>query len=192
MSMRPSLTTERLLLRPLQAADGPVIEGLLGDPRIAANTAAIPWPYPEGGGAQWIAGHQEEFERGRSVIWGITWRADGTLLGVVALHRVAAHRRAELGYWLGSAWWGRGIATEAARAALGYGLNVLGLQRVTAGHFAHNVASGRVLQKLGMQREGCLRQHILRDGVFHDLVCYGILRDEWRGIGDAPGGSPSG
>ena len=60
-----------------------------------------------------------------------------------------------------------------------YGFGDLDLLRIYATHFARNPASGRVMQKAGMTREGCLRQHVLRWDVPQDLVYYGILRDEW-------------
>jgi RimJ/RimL family protein N-acetyltransferase len=90
-----------------------------------------------------------------------------------------AHRRAELGYWIGVPHWSRGYATEAARAALHYGFETLQLERIFASHFRHNPASGRVLKKLGMRHEGCLRAHILKWGEFVDLEAYGLLRSEF-------------
>ena len=69
--------------------------------------------------------------------------------------------------------------TEAARAVLDLGFERLDLLRIYATHFARNPASGRVMQKAGMVREGCLRQHVLRWDVPQDLVYYGILREEW-------------
>ena len=91
-----------------------------------------------------------------------------------------AHRRAELGYWIGTPFWGRGIATEAAKEMLRYGFEELRLHRIFAEHFAHNPASGRVLAKIGMKHEGCHRRHVLKWGEFVDAEQYGILREEWK------------
>jgi RimJ/RimL family protein N-acetyltransferase len=75
--------------------------------------------------------------------------------------------------------WGRGFCTEAAAAVLDYGFESLGLHRVFASYFARNPTSGRVMEKLGMAREGLLRGHVRKWGVFENLVVRGVLREEW-------------
>ena len=75
-----------------------------------------------------------------------------------------AHGKGELGYWIAKDDWNRGYATEAARAVVRYAFDELGLRRVHAGHLVRNPASGRVMEKIGMRREGVWRQHILKWG----------------------------
>ena len=77
-------------------------------------------------------------------------------------------------------YWNRGYATEAARAMLTFGFEVLELNRIFAEYYARNPASGRVMQKIGMTHEGMLRQHMFKDDRFEDSVVYGILRSEWE------------
>ena len=91
----------------------------------------------------------------------------------------ADNRRAEAGYWLGEPYWGRGYATEALGALLAFAFTTLELNRVGARHFGSNPASGRVMEKCGMRREGVLREYILKNGAFEDAVCCGILKSEW-------------
>ena len=91
-----------------------------------------------------------------------------------------AHRRAELGYWLGVPFWGKDYVTEAARAAVAFGFETLGLNRIYAHHFAGNTASGRVLEKIGMRHEGRSRQHIQKWDQFVDIENYGVLAEEFR------------
>ena len=86
--------------------------------------------------------------------------------------------RAELGYWIGVPSWNQGYATEAAAAVVSYAFGELNLHRVWAQHLARNAASGRVMQKIGMQHEGRLRQHARTNGIPEDLESYAILRDE--------------
>ena len=88
-------------------------------------------------------------------------------------------RRAELGYWLAQPAWGNGFATEAAEAAIDFGFARLGLARIYAQVLADNRASLRVLDKLGMVNEGVKRQHVHKARRLHDVVLYGLLRDEW-------------
>ena len=72
-----------------------------------------------------------------------------------------------------------GYATEATQAVIRYGFEVLGLQRIFAGHFTRNPVSGRVMQKAGMTYEGCFRKHHKKWDVFEDLAYYGIIRGDY-------------
>ncbi len=94
--------------------------------------------------------------------------------------RRPAHHRGELGYWVGVPYWGRGIATEAAGEVLRFAFDVLGLNRVYATHVPRNPASGRVMEKLGMQREGYLRSHAFAGGHYEDLILYAIIAGDRR------------
>jgi len=186
MQPQPTLTTGRLSLRPFQIDDAPELQRLAGAREVAEGTLTIPHPYPDGLATEFIAGRADYFASGEGAAWAITRREDGRLLGGIGLHFYERHARAEIGYWLGVPYWGRGYATEAAAAVLEYGFRQRGLHRIYASHFTYNPASGRVMQKLGMRLEGTLREHVLRMGKPLDLVYYGILRPEWEArVGNA-------
>jgi len=174
---QPTLTTERLVLRPFVPTDAAEVQRLAGAREIAANTLTIPHPYPDGVAEAWIASHAPAHAEGKLAVFAVTQRHDGALVGAIGLDITTADRRAELGYWVGVPWWNRGYATEGARAVVGYGFGVLGLHRIMARHFLTNPSSGRVLEKLAMQREGVLRHHVLKWGVFEDLAVYGVLAE---------------
>jgi ribosomal-protein-alanine N-acetyltransferase len=98
----------------------------------------------------------------------VVHRQDHVLIGSIELRITSnTHGRGEMGYVLGRSWWGRGYASEAAAAILRFGLDDLGLHKVTATCDPDNTASARVLTKIGMQHEGHLRDHL-------------HLRDQWR------------
>lgn len=177
---QPELRTARLCLRPFRPEDAPRVSALIDDPEIARNTLTIPHPYPGGLAERWIAGRAEEWAAGRKAVWAVCV-ADGELLGALGLHLEPAHRRAELGYWIGREHWGRGYATEAVRAVVDLAFDELGLERVFAHHFAWNPASGRVLEKAGLKREGLLRSHVQKDGRAVDDVLYGLARADRTG-----------
>lgn len=182
MEPQPTLDTVRLLLRPLSPSDAGEVRRLAGDEAIASTTLAIPHPYPEGLAEQWIASLPGKYAEGSQVTFGIERREDGAVVGAIGLLFISReHENAEMGYWIGTPFWGRGYATEAARAVLGYGFGSLGLHRIYAHHFHRNAASGRVMQKLGMTREGRLRHHVKKWGGYEDLEYYGILREEFAG-----------
>lgn len=179
MDPQPTLQTDRLILRPFTLDDAPAVRRLAGDPAIADTTLNIPHPYEEGMAEAWIETHPQQYEKGEGATFAIVRRADGVLLGAIGIHPREAHDRAEIGYWIGKPYWGQGIATEAAGAVLDYGFGALELNRLYAYFFMRNPASGRVMQKLGMKYEGCLRQHVRKGDGFEDLGVYGMLRDEW-------------
>lgn len=180
MEAIPTLETQRLRLRPLTLGDAPAVRLLAGAPEIADTTLNIPHPYPEGLAEQWIAGRADAALSGASITWAIADRSFDELYGAISLVIAQQHQHAEMGYWVGVPFWGRGYTTDAAAAALAHGFTALGLRRIHARHFLRNPASGRVMQKIGMAHEGCLRQHIRKGERFEDIVLYGILREEWE------------
>ncbi|NJN81618.1 MAG: GNAT family N-acetyltransferase [Caldilineaceae bacterium] len=179
MKSQPTVQTERLLLRPFEITDASDVHRHVSDVRIASTTLRIPHPYEEGMAEAWIARRAETFEKEEGVTFAIVRRGDHALIGAISLHFNHPDVHAELGYWIGAPHWGNGYGTEAARAMLGYGFGEWGLHRIVARHLSRNPASGRVMQKIGMTREGELRQHVLKWGVFEDLTCYGILKSEY-------------
>jgi RimJ/RimL family protein N-acetyltransferase len=173
----PILRTARLVLRPFVLADAPVVQRLAGDESVASSTLNIPHPYEDGMAERWIEKQAGEWEAGASLVLAVTTHADG-LVGAVGLDLTPAHRRAELGYWIGVPFWNRGYATEASAALIAHGFEELGLNRVMARHITRNPASGRVMKKLGMRPEGVMREHIVKWDEPEDIAIYGILRSD--------------
>ena len=180
MDRQPTLQTQRLVLRPFTLADAPDVQRLAGAREIAAMTLTIPHPYEEGMAQEWIETHRAAFRDGKGVNFAIVLRERSVLCGAIGLGIDAENSNAEMGYWIGKPYWGRGYCTEAAEAVLQYGFEVIGLHRIHAAHFPGNPASGRVMQRIGMGYEGCRRQHVQKWGKFEDLKLYGILKNEWQ------------
>jgi len=176
----PIIDTERLILRPLTQADAAVVQFLAGDKAIASTTLNIPHPYKQGQAMKWIKDLKGDIADGKSVVFAITENNNGNLLGTVGLLINKEHDRAEMGYWIGKDYWGKGYCTEAAVAVLEYGFEGLGLNRIFANHFKGNNASGRVMQKIGLNYEGSRRGHIKKWGQYKDIESYGLLREEYR------------
>jgi ribosomal-protein-alanine N-acetyltransferase len=186
MTAPQELRTARLLLRPFAMGDISTIARLAGSREISSTTANIPHPYTEQDAREFLARASDEFRSGQSMTFAICISPSGDvspageLIGAVGLILAPAHQRAELGYWIGVPFWGNGFATEAAGAVVAFGFETLGLHRIYAFHFAENVASGRVLTKIGMRHEGCSREHINKWDRFIDLENYGLLRSEFH------------
>ena len=141
---RPTLETSRLTLRPFDLADAADVQRLAGAKEVASTTLTVPHPYEDGMAEAWIGAHQETFEKGKDVTFAITLEKNGALIGAISLNSInREHQRAEIGYWIGVPYWNRGYCTEAARAVVRYGFEVLALERIYAHHFRRNPASGR-------------------------------------------------
>ena len=181
MGERPTIETERLILRPFTVDDAQELQRLIGDKDIASTTLNIPHPYEDGMAEEWIGRNQERFDKGEGVNFAIVHREEGFFIGGIGLGINKEHESAELGYWVGKPYWNNGYCTEAAQAVVRYGFEALGLNRIHAAHMRRNPASGKVMQKTGMKHEGCLRQHIKKWGKFEDIESYGILRGEYAG-----------
>lgn len=94
----------------------------------------------------------------------------------LTLHEDVERCSAEVGYWLGEPYWGRGIATLVLAAFTRFAFDTLDLERLYAVPFATNAASRRVLEKAGYQLEGCMRRSAIKDGKMHDQLLFAILR----------------
>ena len=107
---------------------------------------------------------------------------DGTPIGNISVVRHSDRDEcAELGYCMGTAWWGKGLMTEAAGAVIDFLFSQAGFHRVSIRHAVENPGSGRVARKCGMRFEGISRESFrANDGAFLDIACYGLLRDEWE------------
>jgi [ribosomal protein S5]-alanine N-acetyltransferase len=179
MTAPQEIRTARLVLRSLEREDVPAIVRLAGAYEIAATTVQIPHPYTEDDAQTFVAQASEDFRAGRCVSFAISISDGRQFCGAVGLHLADAHKRAELGYWIGAPFWGKGFATEAARGVVAFGFETLHLHRIFAHHFAGNTASQRVLEKIGMRHEGRSRQHIQKWDQFIDIENYGLLAEEF-------------
>jgi len=123
-----------------------------------------------------------EAEAGTGFAFGIYARADGALVGRVALANIVrkAWQNATLGYWIDGERNGRGFATEASELALRFAFGDAGLHRVQAGVMPRNARSIRVIEKLGMRFEGLAERYLLINGVWEDHRMYAMTLEEWQ------------
>ncbi len=172
------LETERLVLRPFQAADADEFARLSGDWAVASMTSDIPYPFSPSQAVGWLKPVRGE------VRFGI--ELQGKLIGGVGFYRRPTGV-AELGFWLGKPWWGHGYATEAGHAVVRHGFANPRLPAFSSAHFTDNQASARVLAKLGFEPVGrgriacAARQHDV------DVVTYWLDRQSALVGEPAPG-----
>lgn len=139
---RPDLTTARLHLRQPTMADIDAIVGIVGQREVARRLATVPHPYSRQDALFFL---EQIFPQHWG--WAITLTGNPELIGVVGL--TPGQGKILLGYWLSPAHWGKGIATDAARAVVAFGFQELGLASMGSAYHEDNPASGRVLHKLG-------------------------------------------
>ena len=112
--------------------------------------------------------------------WIVADLATDRLIGTTTLYEInAQHARAGLGYALMPNYWGRGLASEAAILAISYGFLELGLHRIEADTEPNNWRSNKVLERLGFQREGLLRERFNHPDGIQDSLIFGLLKNEW-------------
>lgn len=177
------LETERLVLREITLDDAPAMFTIMSDPRVTRYFGSPPMTAPDEG-VQRVQGITRAFAEQEGVRWAITWRADGSFLGSCGFWRlIRPHFRAEIGYELAPAWWGRGVMTEALAAVMGFGFERLGLHSVEAQIAPENTGSRRVLEKLGFVQEGYFRENYYEahEGRFTDTAVFSLLRSDWVG-----------
>ena len=175
---RLKLENDRLMMRPLEARDSGAILELVVAPEIAANTF-VPQPYPPEAADEFIQRGRDSWRDDDAYVFAIIEKSSQRFAGCMGIHPVSEHNRAEVGYWLGAPFWGRGLATSALRLLLQFGFETLKLNRVEAGCFDHNPASGRVMEKAGLRLEGLRRQYVMHREQYKDVLWYAILREDY-------------
>jgi RimJ/RimL family protein N-acetyltransferase len=171
----PTLCTERLSIRQFLPTDWPAVYSYSADPLVMAYM-------PEG---RLTEAQTQEFVNMQSSdqahAFAVTLTDTHLLIGQIIFHPWFAPQTYEIGWVFHPAYHNHGHATAAALAVLAYGFDTLGLHRVIATCQPENIPSYRVMEKLGMRREGWFRQCIARsDGSWWDELFYAILADEWH------------
>jgi RimJ/RimL family protein N-acetyltransferase len=176
----PTLHTARLLLRPFTEGDTEAIFALQSSPRVLRYWDSPPWK-ERAQAERFIAACKQMEQQGSGARVAIERSADGVFIGWCVLAKWNPdHRSAAMGYCLDDAAWGQGYATEAAAALLQWAFDTLDLNRVQAETDTRNLASSRVLEKLGFVREGTLREDCIVNGEVSDSWVYGLLRRQWK------------
>lgn len=145
------ITTARLVLRRLSAADAPAVTRLVNDYSVAGNLARVPFPYREELALDWIGSAGEQIDSGDAYHLAIT--QGGALVGCIGL-TLKRNALPEIGYWIGRKFWGQGLAREAGQGLLDWAREKLGIVEVEASALTDNLASQAVLRHLGFAETG--------------------------------------
>ena len=174
----PVLETARLMLRPLVLRDAQDVWSWASDPEVARYVLWEPHR-SVADTREYIRSMRAMYRRGLPSSWAVVLRETGRVVGTVGFMWYSeSNCSAEVGYSFSRQYWNRGIATEALQAVLSSAFASLPLNRVEAQHDVRNPASGRVMEKCGMRREGLLRRRVRNKGEFIDTVLYAVLRSD--------------
>ena len=176
----PTLTTARLVLRPLRLSDARDMFEYAKDPQVSRY---VLWDAHRSirESRAYLFGALRQYRKGQPGSFAITLRDSGRMIGTVGFMWVNVdHHSAEVGYSLSREYWNQGLMTEALRAVVSFGFETLRLNRIEAQHDVANPASGRVMAHVGMKYEGILRQRMKNKRKYVDVALYAILRDDPR------------
>lgn len=176
----PIITTPRVVLRWISEEDIDSLYEIFSSPQVMRYWSSAPLPDREA-----AADLQREIAEGNEsetmLKWGLALRDSDTVIGTTTLFNLSLDNgRAELGYAMAHAHWGKGYMNEALTALVSHAFEVMELRRLEADVDPRNAASIRTLERLGFQREGFLRERWHVNGEIQDAFFYGLLRREWR------------
>jgi len=164
----PKLETERLLLRQETPEDAKAIFAVFSQPAVTQFHDLDTFTDIEEA-LQLVERRTKRFESGSGIRWGIVRKRDNTLIGSCGFTWNKQTHSAEVGYELISSSWRQGIMTEALRAILQFGFETIGLRFIVAVVMLNNIASKKLLEKLGFQSQGVVKQHGYWKEKYHDL-----------------------
>jgi len=174
------LESERLLLREFSMSDWPALNAYTSDPEVVKYMPFGPTTEAQTRDhiSQCLATAAEQPRRIYEL--AVILRVENRLIGTVTLALdPQERRRSYFSYLFHREYWGHGYATEAMHTLINFGFHVLQLHRLDDTCDTRNLASARVMEKLGMRREGHLRETIWKDGQWYDEYIYSILAHEW-------------
>lgn len=177
-----TLQTERLTLRFLHASDTQALYTIHSDPVVMRYFSGPAWTDPAQGDAV-IARALDGYSDGSSMELALVLRETGKLIGTIKPHAFhAQNRRCEIGYALASAHWGQGYLSEAMRVTLDYLFKEMNMNRIEADIDPRNLASAKLLERMGFQKEGYMPERWIVNGEICDTAFYGLLRRGWEAI----------
>ncbi|MGE6489242.1 GNAT family N-acetyltransferase [Paenisporosarcina sp. NPDC076898] len=176
-----TLKTNRLILRKIVEKDAPsFFNNWMSDDRVTDNL--IKGAHKSiSESVERVTNIVNEYEDQEFCYWGIELTATGDLIGSIDFYNFDdTTENCEVGFSLGYDWWNQGYGTEALKAVLEFGFQHMNIHKISAAHNTDNPASGKIMQKAGMEQEGLIRHMILNaKNQYKDCAVYGILQEDY-------------
>lgn len=180
-SALPVQETARLILRPMRMSDAGDIYAYSKDPEVARH---VLWEAHRSllDSRSYLRFILRQYRRGEPSSYAIVLKETNRVIGTIGWMSYSEEIACtEVGYSLAREQWDKGLMSEALECVISLSFQRLTVNRVEAMHETDNPASGRVMEKCGMRREGVMRQRIYNKGRYADVALYAILREDWRG-----------
>lgn len=178
----PRIEAERISLRHLEESDVDSLFEIFSDEETMLYWSSPPFE-ARADAEKYLADIHAHFRQKTLFQWGISLKETDRIIGTSTLyHYDEKNRRAEIGYALNRRFWRKGYVGEALNALIKFAFEEIDLHRIEADVDPNNAASIRVLEKLGFQKEGYLRERWLVNGKICDSLYYGLLRSDWEAV----------
>jgi RimJ/RimL family protein N-acetyltransferase len=175
----PVIDCGEVVLRRFRMDDIDDIVTNINDRGVSRYTLNIPYPYGPEDAIEFLEKNERSFDEGKSLNLAITEKSTDRVIGGIGLMNIEwTNRAADIGYWLGRSYWGRGLVPQAVKGFVDYIFKFLGLHRLSAVIFGPNLQSRRVMEKCGFLMEGTMRERYLLDGELVDGVIFSRLSHE--------------
>jgi RimJ/RimL family protein N-acetyltransferase len=175
----PTIEGERICLRWLNDDDINALFSIFSDPQVMKYWSSLPLEDTKAA-QELLADIRSGFQKQTLFQWGISRYIDDTVIGTCTIYHLdTRNRRAEIGYALGSNYWRKGYMQEALTLLLNYCFHGLSLHRLEADIDPKNTSSIKLVEGLGFQKEGYLRERWLVGGGVQDSLLYGLLKKDW-------------
>lgn len=174
----PFIVGDKIYLRPLEMEDIDSFVLWLNDEEVR-QYLSMTSPLNKIREKEWV---ENLYKDDRNTVLGIVVKENDQLIGNIGMHRISIpHRQAGMGIFIGDkTCWSKGYGTEALKLIVGYGFDQLNLHRLHLTVFSFNARAIRTYEKVGFKREGVFREHLYRNGKYHDVYYMAILENEWR------------
>ena len=173
--MKIIIKSKGFILRPIKRSDKESLIKNINNKDIYKYTLRIPFPYTSNDWDKWIKHCFNVKRKKKPKEINFVIDINGEVVGGIGLMNIEKHK-AEIGYWLGKKYWGKGIMTEAVKVITNFGFNKLKLKRLYAPIFPKNKASRRVLEKNNYKLEGMARNYHLKKGKLIDALIYSKVK----------------
>lgn len=180
--MHLNLPGKKIKIRKYKLSDAKDLYKNIKDKEITKWTCSIPSPYPKNEALRFIKRNYRLIKNKKAFSFAICLIGTDKVIGGIALTNLDwKEKSAELGYWVGKKYWGKGLTTEAVKLALKFSFDKLKLHRIWARVFEENVSSVRILKRCKFKLEGKRRESRFRYGKWHNELMFSILSKEFFG-----------
>ena len=173
------LKTQRIILRPFIIDDANNLSNLLKDKEVASTTLMLPYPCDVARAKEIIQRYIEERKIRISMRWALIDCTSNEFMGGIRLVPNHLFNSAEIGFWLGKKFWGKGFTFEASEKIIEFGFLKLNLNRIEAHSMVENIASIKLLKKLGFKQEGVHPELVMKWDEYKDVKTFGLLKKEY-------------